>query len=228
MKRIILKIILIVTILVVSMPVNVKGEELIILDSASYNGITYTLIWNDTLNRKEMLLNGDEKVSKIYEENNRLVTEYKDGTKKTREFNVVISSNYETESKISTMAAEPTWGPTLYKKTTFDTSDVSRGYTLVSEVIGWIGVFYGLPVWVGIMNSLTNISVAFFPKKIEVSATYQEAVGCPQYKKYTRQTIYDISVSPKKLIADAYGEQKVFSGVRNDPSNPPMCRYYGF
>lgn len=26
----------------------------------------------------------------------------------------------------------------------------------------------------------------------------------------------------------AYGEQKVFSGVRNDPSNPPLCRYYGF
>lgn len=227
MKKI-LKIVFTLSMLIVSMPVNAKGDELTILGSTSYNGITYTLIWNDTLNRKEMLINGDEKIYKIYEENNKFVTEYKDGTKITREVDTVILSDYETESSINTMAVEPTWGPTLYRKTTFDSSSVSKGYTLVSEVLGWIGVFYGLPVWVGIINNLTNISVAFFPKKIEVSITYQEAVGCPQYKKYTRQTVYDTSVSPKKLIADSYDEQKVFSGVKNDPSNPPACRYYGF
>lgn len=198
MKKI-LKIVFTLSMLIVSMPVNAKGDELTILGSTSYNGITYTLIWNDTLNRKEMLINGDEKIYKIYEENNKFVTEYKDGTKITREVDTVILSDYETESSINAMAVEPTWGPTLYRKTTFDSSSVSKGYTLVSEVLGWIGVFYGLPVWVGIINSLTNISVAFFPKKIEVSITYQEAVGCPQYKKYTRQTVYDISVSPKKI-----------------------------
>ena len=61
-------------------------------------------------------------------------------------------------------------------------------------------------------------------KKIEASITYQEAVGYPQYKKYTKQTIYDISVSPKKLTADAYEEHMVFSGVRNDPCSQPACR----
>ena len=164
MKKI-LKIVFTLSMLIVSMPVNAKGDELTILGSTSYNGITYTLIWNDTLNRKEMLINGDEKIYKIYEENNKFVTEYKDGTKITREVDTVILSDYETESSINTMAGEPTWGPTLYRKTTFDSSSVSKGYTLVSEVLGWIGVFYGLPVWVGIITSLTNISVAFFPKK---------------------------------------------------------------
>ena len=40
--------------------------------------------------------------------------------------------------------------------------------------------------------------------------------------------IVSMHVNAKKLIADSYEEQKVFSGVKNDPSNPPACRYYGF
>ena len=96
MKKI-LKIVFTLSMLIVSMPVNAKGDELTILGSTSYNGITYTLIWNDTLNRKEMLINGDEKIYKIYEENNKFVTEYKDGTKITREVDTVILSDYETE-----------------------------------------------------------------------------------------------------------------------------------
>lgn len=40
--------------------------------------------------------------------------------------------------------------------------------------------------------------------------------------------IVSMPVSSKKLIADAYEEEMVFTGVKNDPSNPPACRYYDF
>lgn len=43
MKKI-LKIVFTLSMLIVSMPVNAKGDELTILGSTSYNGITYTLI----------------------------------------------------------------------------------------------------------------------------------------------------------------------------------------
>lgn len=226
--RNLLKIVLTLAMFMLSMPANVKGDEFTILGSASYSGITYTLVWNDTLNRREMIINGDDKVSKIYEENEKFVTEYKDGTKVERDVSSIILSDYENEYNVSVMAADPDWGPNLYRRTIFDTSNVSKGYTLVSEVIGWIGVYFGLPVWVGVANSLLDIVVEFFPKKIEAIAVYQEAVGCPQYKKFLRQTVYNIAVSPKKIIANSYQGELVFSGVKNDPGNPAMCRYYGF
>ena len=118
------------------------------------------------------------------------------------------------------------WGSML-KKDTYIRGATNAEIGTVSLAVTLITLAFGLPM-LGAAYDIAASLVAMLtptPQDFRITATYYEYSGCPQYKKYTKQTIYTPSGSIKKSVTD---EQLVFTGVHNSPENPPVCRQLGF
>lgn len=141
---------------------------------------------------------------------------------------IAVIETFETELLENvpvTFATEPKWGglTSQTRRATFSKDYRQDVETITGVLIGMAFTGASLPY-----SIVTYVAEKIFEsnaKYADLVCYYHVAAGCPQYLWYKK---YVYKNNKGNVIKTYNMSRKAFIGVQNVPSNPPMCRLYGY
>lgn len=135
------------------------------------------------------------------------------------------SEKLESKDEITTYSTEPHWGGLTSQKKRVNINSKYRNNVEAITGIILSMTFPGASIPYDVATLVAENIFANKASYADLTCYYHVAAGCPQYRWYKK---YVYTNNKGKTIKTYNMSRKSFIGVQNVPSNPPMCRLYGF